>query len=85
LTEFLDDSTEMMTSISIRMSVIELLEECFFTNENFDRSVMQRVLEAFFLDNVPEEFYKADRVAYFTTITDVQQLPVNFLCLPKGR
>jgi hypothetical protein len=44
LTAFLDDSVEQMTSISIRMSVISLLEECFFQNQNFDRLLLQQVL-----------------------------------------
>ena len=30
LTAFLDDSEEAMSTISVRMSVISLLEECFF-------------------------------------------------------
>jgi len=38
LTAFLDDSVEQMTSISIRMSVIELLEESFFVNKEFNRA-----------------------------------------------
>jgi len=30
ITNFLDDSAEMMTQISIRMSVVELIEDFFF-------------------------------------------------------
>lgn len=37
LTAFLDDSAEMMISVSIRMSVVSLLEECYFQSQNFDR------------------------------------------------
>lgn len=57
LTAFLDDSAEMMSSISIRMSVIDLLEECFFKESSFDRLQLQQVLQAFFFDTVPQEFY----------------------------
>lgn len=41
LTAFLDDSAELMTTISIRMSVIALFEENFFLQQSFDRLQLQ--------------------------------------------
>lgn len=53
LTAFLDDSTELMTSISIRMAVVQLLEDAILVNKKFDRTELQIVLECFFQDQMP--------------------------------
>lgn len=71
LTAFLDDSAEMMSSISIRMSVIEIFEECFFVDACFDKQKLQQVLQAFFFDTVPQEHYGQDRVQLLRQITDI--------------
>lgn len=44
LTAFLDESADLMTSISLRMSVVELLEETYLQAEGADRGVLQAVL-----------------------------------------
>lgn len=65
LTNFLEESVDMMTSISIRASAIELLEECFLQNPNFDRTILQSVLQNFIFDSVPAEFCNFDQALKF--------------------
>ena len=56
ITTFLDTSAEQMTSISIRMSVIELIEDFFFQNNHFDKQILYKVLQDFYFGNINADF-----------------------------
>lgn len=74
-----------MTSISIRMSVVSLLEDLFFEHQNFDRTKLQIVLQQFYDDTIPIEFYSEERLTFITNVQDVSAIPIKFVCLPQGK
>ena len=85
ITTFLDTSAEQMTSISIRMSVIELLEDFFFQNTCFEKQILYKVLQDFYFGNINADFIVSkERMAFVIGIENVMAMPLNFVCLPSG-
>jgi hypothetical protein len=54
LTAFLDDDDEQMNTVSIRMSVIELIEDFLFQQAAFNRTKLQDILKEFFFGKFPD-------------------------------
>ena len=56
ITAFLDDEDEQFHTVSIRMSVIELIEDLFMGGQipKFSRQELQEILKQFFFSKLPD-------------------------------
>lgn len=76
ITTFLDTSAEQMTSISIRVSVQELLEDFFFQNNCFDKQILYKVLQDFYFGNINADFIiSQERMAFVIGLENVMAMP----------
>ena len=83
LTAFLDSDAEQIDCISIRMQVIELLEDCFFQNKAFDLCNLQEVLTQFFFNQIPDKYLATNqKIVQIQAAKSVEYLDFNSICLP---